>query len=118
MGETIQASVTQAGGGFDPSFLIMLAAMFAVMYFLMIRPQRKQQQEHAALLASLKKGDEVVLSSGLIGKIFSVESRLITLDLGNNTRVRVVKQSVSGRASALLGNGEKEKAATEEAGSA
>lgn len=114
MGETVQSVVAQAGGGFDASFLIMMVAMFAIVYFLMIRPQRKQQAEHQALLNALKKGDEVVLSSGLIGKIFAVEDRVVTVDLGGGTKVRVLKSAVSAPASRMLGTPEKAKAAVDE----
>ena len=114
MGETVQSVVAQAGGGFDASFLIMMVAMFAIVYFLMIRPQRKQQAEHQALLNALKKGDEVVLSSGLIGKIFAVEDRVVTVDLGGGTKVRVLKSAVSAPAARMLGTPEKAKAALDE----
>lgn len=114
MGETVQSVVAQAGGGFDASFLIMLVAMFAIVYFMMIRPQRKQQAEHQALLNALKKGDEVVLSSGLIGKIFAVEDRVVTVDLGGGTKVRVLKNAVSAPASRMLGTPEKAKASLDE----
>lgn len=110
MGETVQSVVAQAGGGFDASFLIMMVAMFAIVYFLMIRPQRKQQQEHQALLGALKKGDEVVLSSGIIGKIFAVEDKVVTLDIGQSTRIRVLKNAVSGPSSRMLATPEKAKA--------
>lgn len=114
MGETVQTVVAQAGGGFDLSFIAMLVGMFAIVYFLMIRPQRKQMAEHQALLNALKKGDEVVLSSGLIGKIFAVEDRVVTLDIGGGTRVRVMKSAVSAHASRMLGTPEKAKAALDE----
>lgn len=115
MGETVQSVVAQAGGGgFDFSFLFMMAVMAATVYFLMIRPQRKQQAEHQALLNALKKGDEVVLSSGLIGKIFAVEDRVVTVDLGGGTKVRVLKNAVSAPASRMLGTPEKAKAALDE----
>jgi preprotein translocase subunit YajC len=110
MGETVQSVVAQAGGGFDASFLIMMVAMFAIVYFLMIRPQRKQQQEHQALLGALKKGDEIVLSSGIMGKIFAIEDRVVTLEIGQSTRIRVLKTAVSGPSSRVLGAPEKAKA--------
>lgn len=114
MGETVQTVVAQAGGGFDFSFLMMMVGMFAIVYFMMIRPQRKQQAEHQALLNALKKGDEVVLSSGLIGKVFAVEDRVVTLDIGAGTRVRVMKSAITSHASRLLGSPEKAKAALDE----
>lgn len=102
MGETIQVAVAQAGGGDIGGFLVMMVAMFAIFYFLLIRPQRKQQLEHQNLLASLKKGDEVVLSSGLFGKIFAVEDKTVTVEIAQNTRVKVLKQAVTGPAQKAL----------------
>lgn len=114
MGETVQSVVAQAGGGFDISFVLMMVAMFAVVYFLMIRPQRKQQAEHQAILSALKKGDEVVLSSGIIAKIFAVEDRIVTVDIGGGTKVRVLKSAVSAPSSRMLGTPEKAKASLDE----
>ena len=68
------------------------------MYFLMIRPQRKQQQEHQALLTALKKGDEVVIWGGMFGKIWAVEDQTVVIEIADKTRVKMMKSAVSGRA--------------------
>jgi preprotein translocase subunit YajC len=104
---TLEVTAAQAGGG-DDLFLtaIMFLGMFAVVYFLMIRPQKKQRDTHSKLIAALKKGDEVVLSSGIIGKIFEVKDKVVVLDLGKDNRVRVMKQAVTNTTHALLGGGE------------
>lgn len=78
------------------STLLMFGAMFAILYFILIRPQQKQQKKHQALLAGIKKGDEVILSSGIIGKIYSVEDRVVVLEIGDKTRLKVLKQAVTG----------------------
>ena len=106
MGETIQVAVAQAGGGGDLfSFLLMMAVVFGIFYVFAIRPQRKQQLEHQNYLAGLKKGDEVVLSSGLIGKIFAVEDKTAVVEIAQNTRVKVLKQAISGSAARALERG-------------
>jgi preprotein translocase subunit YajC len=95
MGEVIQSVVTQAGGGAEfVNFVIMMAAMFGILYFMLIRPQRKQQNEHRNLLSSLKKGDEVVLSSGIFGRIWAVEDQTLSVEIADKTRVKVLKSSV------------------------
>ena len=95
MGEVIQSAVTQAGGGAEfVNFVIMMAAMFGILYFMLIRPQRKQQNEHRNLISSLKKGDEVVLSSGIFGRIWAVEAQTIVVEIADKTRVKVLKSSV------------------------
>lgn len=102
MGEHVSALVGQSAVGELLGLAPMFVAVFAVMYFLTIRPERKKQTEHQNLLASLKKGDEVVLTSGIIGKIEKVEDRTLTLDVGDKMRLRVLKVSVSGTAARFL----------------
>jgi preprotein translocase subunit YajC len=78
------------------NMLIPLVLMGVVFYFLLIRPQQKQAKEHQKLLTGLKKGDEVVTQGGLIGTVFQVEDRTVTLDVGAGTKVRVLKANVVG----------------------
>jgi preprotein translocase subunit YajC len=83
------------GGGSNPlGMLAFFGLMLGVMYFVMIRPQQKQMQQHRALLASLKKGDEVVTQGGLLGKIYAISDKLVTLEISNGVRIRVLKSSV------------------------
>ena len=83
------------GGGLF-SMVLMFGSMFAIMYFILIRPQQKQQKRHQDLINSLKKGDDVVLSSGIFGRIFSVEEKFITLEVADKVKVKVLKQAVQG----------------------
>ena len=94
----VQAYAQTSGGqgGGIMSMLLMFGGMFAVIYFIMIRPQQKQQRRHQELIASLKKGDEVNLSCGIIGKIFAVDEQFIVLEIGDKTKVRVIKQAIQG----------------------
>ncbi|MFL5318520.1 MAG: preprotein translocase subunit YajC [Myxococcaceae bacterium] len=90
--------LAQAGGGPQPQQLvIMLGLMFAIMWFLVINPQRKQMKTQKDLLSSLKKGDEVVTQGGILGKIHSIEDKLMTLEVANGVRIRVLKSSVQGK---------------------
>jgi preprotein translocase subunit YajC len=75
-----------------------LVALFAIMYLLLIRPQQKQAKAHRALLETLKKGDDVVTQSGLIGKVHTVMDKVVVLEIANGVRVRVLKTSVQGKA--------------------
>ena len=88
-----------AGGaapGFDPMFLIMMGLMLAVMYFLMIRPQQKKVKEHKALIAAIKRGDQVVTSGGIIGTVAKVRSDAeIDLEIADGVRVRVVRGMIT-----------------------
>ena len=77
--------------------LIMMVLMFVVFYFLLIRPQMKRQKAHTAMLQSLKKGDTVTTRGGLVGKISGVSDRVLTLELQEKVRVRVLRTHVDGK---------------------
>ena len=72
----------------------MFAGLFGFMYFLIIRPQRKRQKEHNALVGALGKGDEVVTTSGMLGKITKVDENYIVLDVGNNSELKFQRVAV------------------------
>jgi len=91
---THQVLLAQAAGGSPQSLFIFIAGMFAIMYFLMIRPQQKQLKEHRALLANLKKGDNVVTQGGIIGRVYSVADKEVQIEVASNVKLRVLKTSV------------------------
>lgn len=78
----------------DWSFFIMMIGMFALMYFMIIRPQKKRQQEHEALVGNLAKGDEVVLTSGMLGKISKIDGEYVVINTGNNIELKFQKIAV------------------------
>ena len=69
--------------------------MFALMYFLLIRPQQKRAKDHKKVLSELKKGDEVVTNGGIVGKITSVDETFIDLEIASGVTVKVQKQGVN-----------------------
>jgi len=72
-----------------------LILLFAIFYFLIIRPQQKQQKEHKAMLEALTKGDKIVTSGGLIVEIAKVEEDFIKIKLSDNTIARLDKMYVA-----------------------
>ena len=76
------------------TMVLMMGGMFVFMYFLVIRPQRKRQKEQAALMNSLNKGDEVVLTSGLLGRIVRVDGDYLVLNTGDNIELKFQRQAV------------------------
>ncbi|MDR2162078.1 MAG: preprotein translocase subunit YajC [Desulfovibrio sp.] len=70
-----------------------LALIFAVFYFLLIRPQQKRAKEQKAMLEALRRGDEVVTGSGLFGRVVDLEDKTLILDLGE-TKVKILRSSV------------------------
>jgi preprotein translocase subunit YajC len=79
------AQAAGAGGVQDAlSQFLPLIAMFAILYFLMIRPQMKKAKEHKALIAGLQKGDEVITQGGLTGKVTAIGDNYVKIEVGTN----------------------------------
>lgn len=81
-------------GGFDPSFFVMMGSIFLIFYFLVMRPQQKRQREQEEKLKSAEKGDRVVTTGGLHGKVVGAAEDVLTLEIatlkgGEKVRVRV-----------------------------
>jgi len=84
---------TQSAGG--SSFLFMMLIFIAIFFFLVIRPQMKQQKEHKKMVDSLGKGDEVVTTGGLLGRIAEVGDNFIVMEIAKDTEVKIQKNAVS-----------------------
>ena len=82
-----------APGGGIASF-IPLILIFAIFYFLLIRPQQKKAKDHQIFLSNLKKGDQVVTNGGIIGEITGLTDRVVTLEIAENLRVKVSRQHI------------------------
>ena len=83
-------------GGNAFAQFIPLILIFAIMYFLLIRPQQKKAKEHKAMVAALRRGDQVVTQGGLIGKVSKVKDEdEIEVELAQGVKVRVVKSTVA-----------------------
>ena len=89
--QAAQAAPAQGGG---LSMWIMLALIFVVMWFFMIRPQRKQQKELQAFRDGLKKGDKVVTVGGIYGTVVEVKEGTVLIEVDNNVKIRVSKQAL------------------------
>ena len=85
-----QAAPTAGAGG----MWIMILLLFGVMYFFMIRPQRKQQKELEAFRSSLKKGDKVVTTGGIFGTVDEITDRTVLIKVDGDVKLRVDKNSI------------------------
>jgi preprotein translocase subunit YajC len=74
--------------------LVLFLPLILIFYFLLIRPQQQRAKKHTEMIAAIKRGDTVVTSGGLIGKVNKVNDGEISLDLAENVRVRVVKAMI------------------------
>ena len=78
------------------STIIMIVMLIAVFYFLMYRPQKKQEKETRALLDSLQVGDEITTHSGIIGKIVSMKEETVVIETSNDkTKIRFLKTAIA-----------------------
>ncbi len=90
-----------AGTAADPGLMgslstfLPLVLMFVVMYFLMIRPQQKRAKEQRAMMDALAKGDEVVTSGGILGKVSRVTDTYVTIEVATGTDIVVQKNSIT-----------------------
>ncbi|MBI3458410.1 MAG: preprotein translocase subunit YajC [Candidatus Rokubacteria bacterium] len=87
------------GGSGPASMLIQLVpliAIFAIFFFLLIRPQQRDRKRREAMLASLKKGDRVVTSGGLIGTVVGLNEQTVMLKIADSVRVECLRSAVSG----------------------
>lgn len=84
-------------GGAESSLMsfLPLILMFAVLYFIMIRPQMKRQKEHRNMLAAMARGDEVITSGGIVGKVTKVSEAYVGVEIADGTEITVQKSSVS-----------------------
>ena len=87
------AAAPAAGGGLQ--FLLMMAVLFGLMYFMMIRPQMKRQKELKKMISELAKGDEVLTNGGLAGRIDAMDDSFISLEVASGVKVRVQRQAIS-----------------------
>ena len=88
----MQAAQPAQGGGW--SMWVMLLLIFVVMWFFMIRPQRKQQKELQNFRDSLKKGDKVVTVGGIYGTVCEIKEGTVLIEVDNNVKIRVSKQAL------------------------
>ena len=111
----LAAAAPAAGGGLQDELVYMapLIFMFGALYFFMIRPQQRRQKEHLERVSSVKRGDTVVMSNGMIGKVVRVEESEVGVEIAQNVTVKVVKHmihEIRGRTEPAPANDRKPKA--------
>ena len=89
-----QGGAGEGAGGF--AGFIPLILMFVIFYFLLIRPQQKRTKEHRTMVANLKKGDKIITSGGLHGRITGMDDATLTVEIADKVRVKVARANVSG----------------------
>jgi preprotein translocase subunit YajC len=86
-----------AGGGLQDTLIQFAPILFLVVvgYFLMWRPQAQRQKQHQAMINGVKRGDTVVLSSGIIGKVIRVEDKELGVEIAQNVSIKVIKSMIT-----------------------
>ena len=84
-----------AGGAAAITSFVPLILIFAIMYFLLIRPQQKKLKDHKAMVAALRKGDQVITQGGIIGKVYKAGETEVEVDIADGVRVRVVRSTIT-----------------------
>lgn len=94
---TGSAYAQAAPGAFDMlnSLIVPTMLIIGIMYFLMIRPQQKRLKEHRAMIASIRRGDTIVTSGGIIGKVTKVEDQELQVEIADGVKVKVLRSTVS-----------------------
>lgn len=85
---------TGASGGGDWGFIITMAVIFGIFYFLMIRPQQKKQKELKTMLDNLAYGDAVVTTGGIHGKVTGLTDAIVTLEIADKVRIKVSRSAI------------------------
>ncbi|HIJ82435.1 MAG TPA: preprotein translocase subunit YajC [Desulfuromonadales bacterium] len=86
----------QAAGGMAAfQQIIPLVFMFAIFYFLLIRPQQKKAKEHKVLLDAMKKGDNVITAGGVHGKVTAVDDTVVTLEIADKVNIKITKSYIA-----------------------
>jgi preprotein translocase subunit YajC len=92
---TSGAPATPVASASPLGMALPFVVMLAVMYFLMIRPQQKRVKDQQALISSLKHGDEVVTSSGILGTIMGMSEKVVTLEVAKNVQLKILRSQVN-----------------------
>ncbi len=88
----------EGGAGNPLAAFIPLILMFAIFYFLLIRPQQKKAKEHRNVLANLKRGDNILTNGGLYARISDIQNDVLTLEIGDNLKIKANRAYIAGLA--------------------
>ena len=91
----ITANASQSPTGSPFQFPVMMILLFAIMYVMMIRPQKRREKERKEMLSKVKSGEKVLLTSGIIGHVTNVKEHTIIIRIADNTKIEKVRAAVS-----------------------
>jgi preprotein translocase subunit YajC len=107
--DPVQLAQTNGGGGAGGlGFFLPIAAMFLLLWALVIRPQQRQQKQHREMLSQIRRGDQVVTQGGVHGRVTGIADDVLTVEIADRVRVKVDRSAVT-RRSAAAGAAEEKK---------
>ncbi len=103
------AHAQAAGAPAQPAWMsfVPFVFIFAIMYFLMIRPQKKRMEEEQTFISKLSHGDEVYTKSGILGKITAIAEKVVTIEIEGGAKMKILKSHIGGSSSALFAEAKK-----------
>lgn len=107
----LAAQTPESGGGFGGADLVLPVVMMLILYFVWIRPAGKERRQHQSMLDALKRGDEIVTSSGILGTVSDIQEKVMTIEVAKNVKIRVLKSAVSKRVGDIEKDGKADDAA-------
>lgn len=96
MGQTGGAGAAGGAGGLLATPFVPIILMLAVMWFFLIRPQQKKQKDHRNMISAIKKGDRIITSGGLYGRVTGVAESALTVEIADKVRVKVSRSHIAG----------------------
>lgn len=91
----VAASAGQAAGGDSTFSLVMIVAMFALAYFMLIRPQNRRAKEHREMLSKLQKGDEIITSGGILAKVLHIGEQYTKISISEGIEITIQRHAIT-----------------------
>lgn len=110
---TMAMAQTAPAAGQQPSILEAIfpfIIMFVILYFMVLRPQMRKQKDHQTFVTTVKRGDEVITQSGILGKIEGLTEQFVTLEIADGVRIKMLRSQIAGSAQAAIQTAQKESA--------
>jgi preprotein translocase subunit YajC len=101
-----QAATPQQPGMLEALFPFVI--MFVILYFVLLRPQMRKQKEHQSFITALKRGDEVITATGILGRIEGLTEQFVTLEIAEGVRVKMLRSQISGSSQSVIQAAQKE----------
>tara|TARA_B110001454_G_scaffold219203_1_gene252094 strand:+ start:6257 stop:6628 length:372 start_codon:yes stop_codon:yes gene_type:complete len=101
-----QTATPQQPGMLEALFPFVI--MFVILYFVLLRPQMRKQKEHQSFVSSIKRGDEIITQTGILGRIEGLTEQFVTLEIADGVRIKMLRSQVAGSAQSVIQSAQKE----------